>query len=1115
MPSLARKLLICAAVDGLVIQPLATKGQQAQAQQQRPSQPVKIKYGDGAVSSTPRDQVPDVASKPGSSFEAFGIIGFFTVSRLSYLISITGREQVAQVRGFPVYVVTDVALTPCTNQAEAEEAVAHTATQLRRAAAAGRKSVSPADTESDTESEVGGGGEPPPDPGLQSDHDDTASEETKDGKKSSIAEDVIKNRGSYGRFAEKWFSRKGWRIDQKRNLLLSSTDEEDAQTNADTGAGAGAGADTTPAATSTSSQGQGADDDKDLSKTVVKEKVDVPPAPSAGESLLPKLLRMAHIWFGTSRSFYFSYDVDITRNLSSRPAAAVDSAPPPLHKSADPTFFWNRVLLKPFFHTADAEPLLLPIMQGFVGQRSFVVDRDPPQQLDSQQDSVELSDMASGSTSVGGSPGAEDGPATTAATKLRPSEKEFLITVISRRSTKRAGLRYLRRGVDDEGYAANFVETEQLLSAAQDPSSSSSRTYSFVQVRGSIPLFFTQSPYSLKPLPVLQHSAEANFCAFQNHFDHMRKAYGPSVQLVNLVERRGVEAVIGNEYEKNAEKYNQEAAAAATAEGGSSKEQNPPLAFEWFDFHSACRGMKFENVSLLLDTLGQTIDEAGSTVEEGGGIVRRQGGVLRTNCMDCLDRTNVCQSSFARFVLDLQLKAEGFDPAVQSDQQNDVWFNTLWADNGDAISKQYASTAAMKGDYTRTRKRDYRGMVNDLGLSLTRFYNGMVNDYFSQAAIDFFLGNVTSMVFDEFEATMMTKDPAISVGRMRGQAIETSRKIAVENPDREAFVGGWTLLSPPSSGGEPDAVRVRTTGPLEEVVLLLTDAALYLCRFDWNLDKVRSFERVALDHVVGLRVGAYVTATLSPADADEARNVGLVVAYEPGSRDVVRTNTRSLSNVVDPSSSPSSGQEQQQQQESSPSSSSGTLKQGILSAIVPGGNNSSSKSSAGGNGGNQKNQKKQQQQQRRIIALKAPYARTSISDAHEHEHAAEGQGEGENTKAKPLTEGEQIDTIASEIERLVLSINKERDSYDQNDENNNDNRSGDNDNADKASSRQPQEGEGERGGYQDQDQDQGEQRKAVVESIIERGDIISLADAKKSTGLLEQWGHSIKKFVWA
>jgi hypothetical protein len=73
-------------------------------------------------------------------------------------------------------------------------------------------------------------------------------------------------------------------------------------------------------------------------------------------------------------------------------------------------------------------------------------------------------------------------------------------------------------------------------------------------------------------------------------------------------------------------------------------------------------------------------------------------------------------------MLDQQLKEEGFDLGAQADQVMS-WFNILWADNGDAISKQYASTAAMKGDYTRTKKRNYRGALMDAGLGLTRFYN--------------------------------------------------------------------------------------------------------------------------------------------------------------------------------------------------------------------------------------------------------------------------------------------------------------------------------------------------------------------------------------------------------
>lgn len=72
MPGIARKIVICAAVDGLIIQPLSSKGQ-------RPFQPVAIKYDDGSVSLASRDQVVDPPSD-GSSFEAFGIIGEIAVA---------------------------------------------------------------------------------------------------------------------------------------------------------------------------------------------------------------------------------------------------------------------------------------------------------------------------------------------------------------------------------------------------------------------------------------------------------------------------------------------------------------------------------------------------------------------------------------------------------------------------------------------------------------------------------------------------------------------------------------------------------------------------------------------------------------------------------------------------------------------------------------------------------------------------------------------------------------------------------------------------------------------------------------------------------------------------
>jgi hypothetical protein len=415
-------------------------------------------------------------------------------------------------------------------------------------------------------------------------------------------------------------------------------------------------------------------------------------------TLLPKLLRTAQILFGTSRSFFFSYEFDITRNQANRNRSAEDI---PLYRQVDPVFFWNKHILTPFVN-AGQDVFALPLMQGFVGQMSFVMDEFPPQTDDGGAGSLELHNLSP----AGSLPSSPPTERTREEVEYRPSEKTFLMTIISRRSTKRAGLRYLRRGVDEDGYVANAVETEQILSTP----SWDSKVQSFLQIRGSIPLFFTQTPYSLKPAPVIRHALESNYVALRKHFDRLRKEYG-NLQIVNLVEKHGIEAPLGEEYQRKMWRYNEDA------------DGQEPLPFEWFDFHAACRGMKFENVSLLLEKLRPTLDEYGSTVELDGQVEKRQKGVLRTNCMDCLDRTNVCQSSFGKHMLEVQLKEEGIDMSAQLDQDT-PWFNTLWADNGDAVSKQYSSTAAMKGDYTRTRKRNYRGTLNDLGLSLTRFYNG-------------------------------------------------------------------------------------------------------------------------------------------------------------------------------------------------------------------------------------------------------------------------------------------------------------------------------------------------------------------------------------------------------
>jgi hypothetical protein len=61
--------------------------------------------------------------------------------------------------------------------------------------------------------------------------------------------------------------------------------------------------------------------------------------------------------------------------------------------------------------------------------------------------------------------------------------KPMEMVLISRRRHAMAGTRFNARGLDDEGNVANFVESEQIVIYKN-------QIYSFVQVRGSVPLFW-------------------------------------------------------------------------------------------------------------------------------------------------------------------------------------------------------------------------------------------------------------------------------------------------------------------------------------------------------------------------------------------------------------------------------------------------------------------------------------------------------------------------------------------------------------------------------------------------------------------------------------------------
>ena len=59
--------------------------------------------------------------------------------------------------------------------------------------------------------------------------------------------------------------------------------------------------------------------------------------------------------------------------------------------------------------------------------------------------------------------------------------------------------------------------------------------------------------------------------------------------------------------------------------------------------------MRYDRLNILLDRVSAEQEEyAYCLLLKDGLVVRQQDGIFRTNCIDCLDRTNVVQSLLAR-----------------------------------------------------------------------------------------------------------------------------------------------------------------------------------------------------------------------------------------------------------------------------------------------------------------------------------------------------------------------------------------------------------------------------------------------------------------------------------
>jgi hypothetical protein len=363
----------------------------------------------------------------------------------------------------------------------------------------------------------------------------------------------------------------------------------------------------------------------------------------------------------------------------------------------------------------------------------------------------------------------------------RINSTPLTLVLITRRSRHRAGTRYFSRGIDEQGHVSNFNETEQIVILNDTTSGLGGfaggggmqngkiggsggkevQIMSYVQTRGSVPVYWAEVN-NLKYTPKLQiRGVETAVSAAKAHFDEQIRLYGDNY-LVNLVNQKGREKRVKDAYEQMvkllvsspSERTQQDQLSDEkfhVVEPSGRHQTMDRLHYVYFDFHNETKGLKWHRAQLLLDQLNDALEkqqyfrgvDMPADLEGRLEVRNHQTSVVRTNCMDCLDRTNVVQSMLARFALNRQLVDLGVLPRGQtftSDEDFEILFRKLWADNADVVSRSYSGTGALKTDFTRTGKRTKAGALQDLQNSITRYAKNNFMDGPKQDAFDLFLG---------------------------------------------------------------------------------------------------------------------------------------------------------------------------------------------------------------------------------------------------------------------------------------------------------------------------------------------------------------------------------------
>ncbi|GKY90305.1 phosphoinositide phosphatase sac1 [Mayamaea pseudoterrestris] len=439
------------------------------------------------------------------------------------------------------------------------------------------------------------------------------------------------------------------------------------------------------------------------------------------------------------------------------------------------------------------------------------------------------------------------------------------LLLITRRSRFRAGTRFTRRGADATGHCANYAESEQVIIIKQqqkdENESSLAAICSHLQTRGSIPLRWS-SPTDIKTYrprvrigmdPMAQARAlRAHLVEQLSHYVtvppivNTEPANGtataivhceqPLLLFVNLIDKKSDQGRLGRAFDSVLTAVLSVYAANGSSPSlSSTTTMDPVLAgllnpsciqHIWFDFHAELKRGRWDKLGNLLSAVKPPLMAQGyfravptmlknntmcmsndTAAPVSFAVDRLQTGIVRTNCMDCLDRTNVVQSVFGRCMAFTQLadyKPLSMPVATKTAfrrhslalpwMAGEIAHRMVWADNADAVSSLYAGTPALKGDFTRTGRRTKMGALDDGMNSLQRFYLNNFFDAYRQEGMDLLTG------VQPFSSSASDVSSPVST-----RSNFAYKGMSIQQAARHALLGNWNDLM----DDDRDHVRIK------------------------------------------------------------------------------------------------------------------------------------------------------------------------------------------------------------------------------------------------------------------------------------------------------------------